>query len=150
MILEDPGNMTSIRNTSSSIQIHMPLRGLLMLIKDLAKCDQIIAADNTNLCEFFHPDREGLDLPYSLALAKLEPGKSSLPHRLKTSSEVYLILNGVGEIHIDSEQAEVRAGQFVLIPPGSWQHIRNTGDAELKFLCIVSPMWRAEDEEVVR
>ena len=121
-----------------------------MLIKDLAKCDYFIAADNTNLCELLHPDREGLDLPYSIAFAKLGPGKSSIPHRLKTSSEVYFILEGVGEMHIDSEQAEVRPGQAILIPPGSWQHIRSTGEVELKFLCIVSPMWRAEDEEVMR
>ena len=121
-----------------------------MLIKDLAKCDYFIAADKTNLCELLHPGQEGLDLPYSIAFAKLEPGKSSLPHRLKTSSEVYFILDGGGEMRIDSEQAIVRPGQAILIPPGSWQHIRNTGEVELKFLCIVSPMWRAEDEEVER
>jgi mannose-6-phosphate isomerase-like protein (cupin superfamily) len=121
-----------------------------MLIKDLAKGDYFIAADNTNLCELLHPDRDGLDHPYSVAFAKLGPGKSSIPHRLKTSSEVYFILEGVGEMHIDSEQAEVHPGQAILIPPGSWQHIRSTGEVELKFLCIVSPMWRAEDEEVMR
>jgi mannose-6-phosphate isomerase-like protein (cupin superfamily) len=121
-----------------------------MLIKDLAKCDYFMASDNTNLCELLRPDIEGLNLPYSIAAAKLEPGKSSLPHRLRTSSEVYFILEGVGEMHIDSEQAEVRSGQAVLISPGSWQRIRNIGNAELKFLCIVNPIWRAEDEEVER
>ena len=45
------------------------------------------------------------------------------------------------------KQAEVGTGQAILIPPGSWQHIRNTGRVDLKFLCIVHPMWRAEDEE---
>jgi mannose-6-phosphate isomerase-like protein (cupin superfamily) len=119
-----------------------------MLIKDLTKCDYFIAADNTSLCELLHPDLVGLNLTYSLAFAKLEPGKSSLPHRLKTSSEVYFILEGVGEMHIDSEQAKVHGGQAILIPPGSWQHISNTGNVELKFLCIVSPTWRADDEEV--
>ena len=50
-----------------------------MLIKDLAKGDYFIAADNTNLCELLHPDREGLDLPYSMAFAKLGTGNSSIP-----------------------------------------------------------------------
>jgi mannose-6-phosphate isomerase-like protein (cupin superfamily) len=36
----------------------------------------------------------------------------------------------------------------VYIPPGAEQHIRNTGAGDLKFLCIVDPAWRAEDEEV--
>ncbi|MCX6676597.1 MAG: cupin domain-containing protein [Methanothrix sp.] len=73
---------------------------------------------------------------------------TSLPHRLKTSSEVYFILVGEGEMHIDSEKAQVRASQAILIPPGSWQHIRNTGGLNLEFICLVNPSWRAEDEEV--
>jgi len=120
-----------------------------MFIKDMAKCRYFKALDSTNLCELLHPAREMLDIPYSIAHAILEPGEASLPHRLKTSSEVYFILEGEGVLHIDSEQAEVRTGQAILIPPGSWQHIRNTGKVDLKFLCIVYPMWQAEDEEVL-
>jgi mannose-6-phosphate isomerase-like protein (cupin superfamily) len=118
-----------------------------MFIKDLAKCQYFKASDSTSLCELLHPGRDGPDLPYSIAHAILEPGESSLSHRLKTSSEVYFILEGKGEMHIDSEQAEVYTGQAILIPPGSWQHIRNTGRTDLKFLCIVHPIWHAEDEE---
>jgi mannose-6-phosphate isomerase-like protein (cupin superfamily) len=119
-----------------------------MIIRDLADCRYFRAADNTYLCELLHPVREGLDLSYSIAHAILEPGSSSLPHRLKTSSELYFILEGEGLMHIDSEQARVRAGQAILIPPGSQQHIRNTGSVYLKFICIVDPSWRADDEEV--
>ena len=118
-----------------------------MLIKDLAKCQYFKAFDNTSLCELLHPGRDGPDIPYSIAHARLEPGAASLPHRLKTSSEVYFILEGKGEMHIDSKEAEVHTGQAIFIPPGSWQYIRNTGRVDLKFLCIVHPMWRAEDEE---
>jgi len=119
-----------------------------MIIKDLAKCRYFQAADNTCICELLHPGREGLDLPYSIAHAILPPGAASLPHRLKTSTEVYFILVGEGEMHIDSEKVRVRAGQAILIPSGSWQHIRNTGGLNLEFICLVNPFWRAEDEEV--
>ncbi len=119
-----------------------------MIIKDLAKCRYFQAADNTLICELLHPGREGLDLPYSIAHAVLQPGSSSLPHRLKTSTEVYFILQGAGEMHIESERTTVRAGQAVMIPPGSWQKIHNTGDTILKFICMVSPSWQAEDEEI--
>jgi mannose-6-phosphate isomerase-like protein (cupin superfamily) len=119
-----------------------------MIIKDLARCGCFQAADSTLICELLHPGREGLDLPYSIAHAVLQPGATSLHHRLKTSTEVYYILEGEGEMQIDSEMALVRPGQAVLIPPGSWQCIRNTGNIILKFICIVSPSWRAEDEEV--
>lgn len=118
-----------------------------MIMKDLADCRYFRAMDNTLLCELLHPERVGLDLPYSIAHAVLQPGETSIPHRLKTSAEVYFILEGAGEMHIDCETSPVRAGQAILIPPGSWQHIRNSGDFDLKILCLVSPGWRAEDEE---
>ena len=86
---------------------------------------------------------------YSLAHAVLGPGVASAPHRLKSSSEVYFILEGRGIVHIDGESAEVAAGQAVYIPPRSVQHIENIGDGSLIFLCLVSPPWREEDEELI-
>ena len=69
-------------------------------------------------------------------------------HRLK-SSEVYYILEGEGEIYIDDESRRVTQGQTIYIPPGAVQRIRNTVDAELVFLCLVDPAWKAEDEEIL-
>lgn len=116
-----------------------------MLIRDLKDCPEIIAGDNTILRELLHPDKAKLELRHSLAHAIVPVGASSLPHRLKTS-EVYYILEGEGVMHIDEETAPVHAGQAIYIPPHARQYIENTGPAELKFLCIVDPAWRAEDE----
>ena len=119
-----------------------------MLIKDIQKCRHFTAMDNTHLCELLHPAREKVELPYSIAHAVLKPGRASLPHRLKESSEVYYILEGSGVMNIEGEEAEVRRGQAVFIPPGLWQHIRNSGSTDLEFLAIVYPFWKKEDEEV--
>ncbi len=119
-----------------------------MLIKDLKNCDEILAGDNTALRELLHPEKENLNLRYSLAHAVLKPGTNSLPHRLKTS-EVYYILEGEGIMYVDNESAKVRPHQAIYIPPNSIQYIQNTGNFDLKFLCIVDPAWKPEDEEVV-
>ncbi|UCB52660.1 MAG: cupin domain-containing protein [Candidatus Zixiibacteriota bacterium] len=119
-----------------------------MFIRDLRACDEIIAGDETILRELFHPDKADLRIRYSLAHAKVKPGQSSLPHRLKTS-EVYYILEGEGTMHVDDEFAAVHSGQAIYVPPNSTQHIRNTGDSDLKFLCIVDPAWQPGDEEVL-
>jgi mannose-6-phosphate isomerase-like protein (cupin superfamily) len=37
----------------------------------------------------------------------------------------------------------------VVVPPGGVQKLKNTGAEELRFICIVDPAWRAEDEEVL-
>jgi mannose-6-phosphate isomerase-like protein (cupin superfamily) len=119
-----------------------------ILIKDLLRCKEIIAGDLTILRELLHPDKANLEIRYSLAQAKVKPGQSSLPHRLKTS-EVYYILKGEGIMHVDDESAAVHAGQAVYIPPNLIQHIDNTGQSDLEFLCIVDPAWKAEDEEIL-
>ena len=119
-----------------------------MFIKDQKDCEEFIAGDNTQLRELLHPDKADLDLRYSLAHALLKPGLTSQPHKLKTS-EVYYILEGEGLMHIDGEEQKVTPGQAVYIPPNAAQHIKNTGTVDLKFICIVDPAWRVEDEKVL-
>ena len=120
-----------------------------MFIKSIQEGDYFQAFDNTTLCELIHPARDCIVLPYSIVHVVLKPGTTSLPHLLKESSEVYFILEGQGIIHIDDESAYVGQGQAIYIPPGSRQHIKNTGAKDLKFLGIVHPMWRKEDEVIL-
>jgi len=119
-----------------------------MFIKDLKKCEEIIAGDNTTLRELLNPLKEDITARYSLAHAKVKPGEITHTHRLK-SAEVYYILEGEGEMYIDSEKEKVSAGQAIYIPPNSIQRIKNKGISDLVFLCIVDPAWKPEDEEVV-
>ncbi len=119
-----------------------------MFIRDLSKCKEFTAADNTVLRELFNPLKDNLNLRYSLAHAIVKPGEITHNHRLKTS-EVYYILKGKGIMYIDDESEKVKEGQVVYIPPGSKQRIKNTGDEDLIFLCIVDPAWKPEDEEIL-
>ena len=119
-----------------------------MLIRDIQRCDEIVAGDNTRLRELFNPLKDPLDLRYSLAVARVEPGGTTYLHRLRTS-EVYYILEGSGEMRVEEERRVVSAGCAVYIPPGATQQIENTGAGELVFVCIVDPAWRAEDEEIL-
>ncbi|MBF0286750.1 MAG: cupin domain-containing protein [SAR324 cluster bacterium] len=119
-----------------------------MLIKQLECCKEFIAGDLTVLREILHPSKENLKIHYSLAHAKVSPGKSSVDHKLKTS-EVYYILEGKGIMYIDGKAAEVAAGATIYIPPGAVQRIHNTENSELMFLCIVDPPWREEEEEII-
>jgi mannose-6-phosphate isomerase-like protein (cupin superfamily) len=36
----------------------------------------------------------------------------------------------------------------VYVPPQATQSLSNTGTEEIKFLCLVDPAWRPEDEEI--
>ena len=118
-----------------------------MHIKDLTDCDQFVAGDGTLIRELLHPAKADVRCRYSLAHAVVKPGESSLPHTLKTS-EVYYVIEGNGIMTIGNESAEVHPHQAIYIPPHARQYIRNTGDNDLCFLCIVDPAWRREDEQV--
>lgn len=116
-----------------------------MLIKDINSIPEFTAGDDTILRVILHPDNEPLPIGYSLAHARVKPGKVSYPHTLK-STEVYYIFEGEGQMHIDDESSKVLPGQAVFIPANSRQYIENTGTADLVFLCIVNPAWKSEDE----
>jgi mannose-6-phosphate isomerase-like protein (cupin superfamily) len=118
-----------------------------MFLKCLKDCKEVIAGDDSILRELLHPQKEDLQISYSLAHAKVPVGRATKPHRLKTS-EVYYIMAGHGLMYIDKESFEVGPDCAVYIPPGSIQYIENTDDSDLIFLCIVDPAWRKEDEEV--
>lgn len=118
-----------------------------MLIRKLHDCEEFTAGDGTLLRELLHPDKQPIALRYSLAHAIVPGGQTSTPHSL-TTSEVYYILSGEGEMHIDQEAQRVEPGDAVYIPPNARQYIRNTGTEPLVFICMVDPAWRQEDETV--
>ncbi|MEM0981819.1 MAG: cupin domain-containing protein [Cyanobacteria bacterium P01_H01_bin.58] len=118
-----------------------------MLIRKLLDCELFTAGDNTQLRELLHPDKQSVDLRYSLAHAVVPVGKSSLDHAL-TTSEVYFILSGEGEMHIGDDCQRVGEGDAIYIPPEARQFIRNIGPEPLVFICIVDPAWQAAHEMV--
>lgn len=119
-----------------------------MNIHRLDECEEFTAGDRTLLRELWNPHHHAeFSGRYSLAHATLPPGASSLPHTLATH-ELYYILSGSGVMHIEGESTVVDAGAAIEIPPGARQWIENTGGEPLRFLCIVDPAWRPEDETV--
>jgi mannose-6-phosphate isomerase-like protein (cupin superfamily) len=120
-----------------------------MLIQKLRNCSEFVAGDGTQLRELLHPDKQTIELRYSLAHAIVPPGQVSIPHSLKTS-EVYYILSGTGEMHIDDDVQTVEPGDAIYIPPDAKQYIANPGTENLIFICIVDPAWRKQDETIYR
>ncbi|NJN86420.1 MAG: cupin domain-containing protein [Leptolyngbyaceae cyanobacterium SL_7_1] len=118
-----------------------------MLIRKLSVCEEFVAGDGTLLRELLHPDKQAIELRYSLAHAIVPVGQTSTAHSLKTS-EVYYILSGMGEMHIDDEVQSVEPGDAIYIPPHAVQFIHNSGLEPLVFVCLVDPAWRQEDETI--
>lgn len=86
----------------------------------------------------------------SIAQSRVEPGITTVNHRLRDTNEWYYIQRGTGEMFLDSVSiGQVTTGDVVFIPANTPQYIRNTGLEDLLFLCVCTPGFRAETYETV-
>lgn len=119
-----------------------------MTIKKLKDLESIDGDEGTKIRQIFHPHNTLNGIRYSISHSELKPGKKSKLHKMKTS-EVYYILQGEGDLRINDNTFRVSKDQTIYIPPHTKQCLKNTGKGELKFLCIVDPAWKQEDETIL-
>lgn len=86
---------------------------------------------------------------FCLGYVVLDPAGGQVPWHNQAQEEVYFIVEGVGEMCLGDECREVRAGQCVLIPPGVFHQLTNTGEVPLVMLYGYGPAgdvahWRQE------
>lgn len=120
-----------------------------MFFKSTKEVPAFVAGDATYLRELLHPKNDHFESNYSLIHAALEIGKRSYSHILKQQSELYYVLEGKGRLHIETESKVLKVGDLALVKAGEKQYIVNVGTTVLRFLCIVSPPWSADDEVIL-
>ena len=119
-----------------------------MSIKENSKIEFIDGDEGAKIKQYFHPHNTLNGINYSLAQFTLESGKKTKLHRIK-SSEIYYILQGKAELKINDEWFELGENDSAYVPPNSKQFIKNIGTQNLRFLCIVEPAWKPEDDELL-
>ena len=119
-----------------------------MLIKKNSEIESFQGNEGTKIKQYFHPHNTLNGISYSIAQFTLEPGKRSLNHKMK-SSEIYYILEGEAILKIDQQLYQLVKDDSIYVPPMSEQLIENTGSINLRFLCIVDPAWKSEDEIIL-
>jgi mannose-6-phosphate isomerase-like protein (cupin superfamily) len=88
------------------------------------------------------------DPELSVARARVRPGATTRWHRLRGTTERYVMLEGRGRVEVGAEPArEVGPGEVVRIPPMCRQRITNIGEGDLVFLAICTPRFRRENYE---
>lgn len=81
----------------------------------------------------------------SLAEARLPAGSSTQEHYHAKTEEIYFITAGCGQMRIEGELADVKAGDAIAIPPGKKHKLWNTGSETLALLCCCSPCYEHSD-----
>jgi mannose-6-phosphate isomerase-like protein (cupin superfamily) len=108
-----------------------------MDVRSARTVEAFTTKDGSTIRELHHTERQ------SLAEAALEPGQSTQRHFHRQSEEIYVVLDGEGDLEIDGETRRVGPGDAALIPPGAWHVIRAVG--ALRFLCCCAPPYSHED-----
>ena len=81
----------------------------------------------------------------SLAEAWLEPGQATERHYHARTEEIYVVLEGDGEMEVDGDRRRVGPEDAILILPGAWHQIRADGPGPLRFLCCCAPPYSDAD-----
>lgn len=103
--------------------------------------------DGSLIRERMHPDVHG-NRAQSLAEATVRPGSTTRIHRHGQTEEIYYILAGEGMLLVNNEKQAIHAGDAILIPPGAWHSVTNTGRVSLVFLCCCTPAYHHDDTEL--
>jgi mannose-6-phosphate isomerase-like protein (cupin superfamily) len=81
----------------------------------------------------------------SLAEAWLEPGQATERHYHARTEEIYVVLDGSGDMEVDGDRRRVGPGAAILIPAGAWHQIRAETGEPLRFLCCCAPPYSDDD-----
>ena len=115
-----------------------------MDIKNLDEAPAFTTKDGSEIRELL-AHRNSAIRNQSLAEARVPVGGSTLEHYHEKAEEIYLITAGRGRMRIESETAEVKAGDAIAIPPGRKHKLWNTGAETLRLLCCCAPGYEHSD-----
>jgi mannose-6-phosphate isomerase-like protein (cupin superfamily) len=115
-----------------------------MRIESLDRAEPFITKDGSQIRELAGTPT-GNSVQQSLAEATVAPGAETEEHHHGVSEEIYLFTSGSGRMKLGDEEAEVSAGDAVVIPPGTPHKLWNTGPEPLKLLCCCAPPYSHED-----
>ena len=104
--------------------------------------------DGSTIRELMHPDHHGNEMQ-SLAEATLPVRSETFMHKHVKSEEIYHVTQGQGTMFLGDKQFDLKAGDTILIPPGTLHRIRNSGKVELKVLCCCSPPYSHDDTMIL-
>jgi mannose-6-phosphate isomerase-like protein (cupin superfamily) len=106
--------------------------------------EAFITADGSSIRELAGIP-SGNSVNQSLAEATVPPGGETIEHFHRTSEEIYSFTAGAGRMRLGDEEAEVRAGDTVVIAPGTKHKLFNTGAEPLVLLCCCAPPYSDDD-----
>lgn len=86
---------------------------------------------------------------FSMGMVTLDPKGGQVPWHNQEQEEIYLILEGEGEMCLGDERFSLTSGQTIYIPSGEFHQLTNIGTEPLRMIYCYGPAgdvahWRQE------
>jgi mannose-6-phosphate isomerase-like protein (cupin superfamily) len=112
----------------------------------LAAMPSFTTADGSAIRELAGPQpSSGPSRLQSLAEATVPPGGQTAEHYHPRTEEIYYFVSGQGRMRLGEAEAEVAAGECVVIAPGTVHKLWATGSQPLVLLCCCAPPYSDAD-----
>ena len=106
--------------------------------------EAFITADGSSIRELAGVP-SGNTINQSLAEAVVPAGGATVAHFHRRAEELYLFTGGRGRMRLGNEERPVRAGDCVVIPPGTQHKLWADPGEPLVLLCCCAPAYSNED-----
>ncbi len=116
-----------------------------MKIINRKDCSEFVAQDEAMVRELVSPRKSSIK-NQSIAEVRIPSGESVLEHFHKATEEVYYILSGRGQMHLEGETETVGSGDAIFIRPGQRHKIANHCKEDLVMLVVCSPSYTDDDQ----
>ena len=98
---------------------------------------RISPGDSNRLAIIFDPPGE--ETSFIACVEIFDVGGRTPPNAHLRAHEMFFVLKGEGVAHADGRAVPIRAGDSLLVPPGSTHVIENTGSTRLYTLTLMVP-----------
>jgi mannose-6-phosphate isomerase-like protein (cupin superfamily) len=115
-----------------------------MQISKLEELEQFTTLDGSGIREIAGPSWTAA-ANQSLAEATVPAGGQTAEHFHRQTEEIYYFTAGEGRMRLGDEEADVRAGDCVVIPPGTPHKLWAGEGAPLVLLCCCAPAYSDAD-----
>ena len=124
-----------------------PVERLVQTVR-LEEREPFVTADGSTIRELAGVP-SGNSVHQSLAEATVPIGGETVEHFHRQAEEIYHFTSGTGRMRLGAEEADVRAGDTVVIAPGVPHKLWNTSDEDLVLLCCCAPPYSHDDTFMV-